>query len=147
VHDETAGLQDGPVPTDDDNPDNIVADPDNDDITAPAGLVSDAETASSQVLTAIGAVQTIPTFDFGGDGPGGVTFDISGSGIQSGDDTGVDVSSDGGDVTYVVVDANLILGVEDYVSDVSFGNVDGDNVAQFPMPMYTPGSGGGDRSD
>lgn len=31
------------------------------------------------------------------------------------------------------------------VSKIS--NVDGDNVAQFPMPMYTPGKPGGDRSD
>ncbi|MGI9344258.1 MAG: DUF1820 family protein [Gammaproteobacteria bacterium] len=31
------------------------------------------------------------------------------------------------------------------VSKIS--NVDGDNVSQFPMPMYTPGNTGGDRSD
>ncbi|MFQ5635345.1 MAG: DUF1820 family protein [Gammaproteobacteria bacterium] len=31
------------------------------------------------------------------------------------------------------------------VSKIS--NVEGDNVAQFPMPMYTPGKPGGDRGD
>lgn len=49
--------------------------------------------------------------------------------------------------TYIPMHAVMRIDQVEKQGVSKISNVDGDNVAQFPMPMYTPGNTGGDRSD
>jgi len=49
--------------------------------------------------------------------------------------------------TYIPMHAVMRIDQVEKQGVSKISNVDGDNVAQFPMPIYTPGNTGGDRGD
>jgi len=49
--------------------------------------------------------------------------------------------------TYIPMHAVMRIDQVEKQGVSKISNVDGNNVAQFPMPIYTPGNTGGDRGD
>ena len=49
--------------------------------------------------------------------------------------------------TYIPMHAVMRIDQVEKQGISKISNVDGDNIAQFPMPMYTPGNTGGDSGD